>query len=82
MAEIYASQGHFDQALAVYRRIVERQPNDTQYRDRIEELLMLAREAAAPRGPAKRAEDSYEADERTVRALEDWLEAIRKTRGA
>ena len=82
MAEIYASQGHFDQALAVYRRIVERQPNETQYRDRIEELLMLAREASAPRAPSMRTGDSYETDERTVQVLEDWLEAIRKTRGA
>jgi tetratricopeptide (TPR) repeat protein len=87
MAEIYASQGHFEQALAVYRKIVERQPNETQYRDRIEELLRLAREANAPKPPAPgppagRPGDSYQADERTVRILEDWLEAIRKTRGA
>jgi hypothetical protein len=87
MAEIYASQGHFDQALAVYRRIVERQPQDTQYRDRIEELLRLATEAATPKPPAPgptaaRPRDSSEADERTVQALEDWLEAIRGTRGA
>jgi tetratricopeptide (TPR) repeat protein len=87
MAEIYASQGHFDQALAVYRRIVERQPQDTQYRDRIEELLRLAAEAATPKLPAPgpaaaRPGDSSEADERTVQALEDWLEAIRGTRGA
>ncbi len=74
-------QGHFDQALAVYRRIVERQPNETQYRARIEELLMLSRAAAAPKATSKRAEDSYEADEHTVRVLEDWLEAIRNTKG-
>jgi tetratricopeptide (TPR) repeat protein len=84
MAEIYANQGHFDQALAVYRKIIERQPNETQYRERVEELLMLARAArskAAPPTPPRRPEDSYQADERTVRVLEDWLEAIRKSRG-
>ncbi len=84
MAEIYANQGHFDQALAVYRKIIERQPNETQYRERVEELLMLAsaaRSKAAPSTPPRRPEDSYQADELTVRVLEDWLDAIRKSRG-
>lgn len=83
MAEIYANQGHFDQALAVYRKIIERQPNNTQYRERVEELLMLSRAArskAAPSTPSRRPEDSYGADERTIRVLEDWLEAIRRSR--
>ena len=85
MAEIYANQGHFDQALAVYRKIIERQPNETQYRERVEELLMLSRAARAPAAqptPSRRPESSYDADERTIRVLEDWLEAIRKSRGA
>jgi tetratricopeptide (TPR) repeat protein len=84
MAEIYASQGHFDQALAVYRKIVERNPNEAQYRARIEELLTLARAAgAAPAAPSRRSTgDAYDAEERTIRVLEDWLEAIRKSRGA
>jgi len=85
MAEIYASQGHFDQALAVYRKIIERQPQETQYRERVEELLMLSRAAgskAAPSKPSSRPADSYQSDERTIRVLEDWLEAIRKSREA
>jgi len=92
MAEIYANQGHFDQALAVYRKIIERQPNEAQYRERVEELLMLSRAARSPSpSPAtpstsstssKRAEDSYVADELTLRVLEDWLDAIRKSREA
>jgi tetratricopeptide (TPR) repeat protein len=87
MAEIYASQGHFDQALAVYRKLVERNPAETKYRDRIEELLMLSRAAgenltppgtaASPRNPV----DGSDADERTIQVLEDWLEAIRRSRG-
>jgi tetratricopeptide (TPR) repeat protein len=92
MAEIYANQGHFDQALAVYRKIIERHPNDAQYKDRVEELLMLSRAARSPSPspampstsstPSKRPEDSYEADELTIRVLEDWLDAIRKSREA
>ncbi len=86
MAEIYAGQGHFDQALAVYRKIIERHPDDTQHRERIEELLMLSRAAGAQNAPPstsrRPAADSFETDERTIRVLTDWLEAIRKSRGA
>jgi tetratricopeptide (TPR) repeat protein len=85
MAEIYASQGHFDQALAVYRRIVERHPQETQYRERIEELLMLARAAGEPARPAAAghpAAGGYDADERTIQVLEAWLAEIQKSRGA
>ncbi len=38
MAELYARQGHFGEALAVYRRLVERQPNDRRLADRVREL--------------------------------------------
>jgi hypothetical protein len=92
MAEIYANQGHFDQALAVYRKIIERNPNDKQYKERVEELLMLSRAARSPAPapatpptsstPSKRPEDSYQADELTIRVLEEWLDAIRRSREA
>jgi hypothetical protein len=89
MAEIYASQGHFDQALAVYRKLVERNPGETQYGDRIEELLMLSRTVGENREPAgagaaassRNSAASSDADERTIQVLEDWLEAIRRSRG-
>jgi hypothetical protein len=38
MAELYARQGHFGDALAVYRHLVERQPNDRRLADRVREL--------------------------------------------
>lgn len=86
MAEIYANQGHFDQALAVYGKIIERHPNETQYRERFEELLMLSRAAKAQKEPSATprhpAADSFAADERTIRVLTDWLAAIRKSREA
>jgi hypothetical protein len=86
MAEIYASQGHFDQALAVYGKIIERHPNETRYRERIEELLVLSRGAKAQSAPPstsrRPAADSFQADEQTIRVLTDWLAAIRKSREA
>jgi tetratricopeptide (TPR) repeat protein len=69
MAEIYASQGHFHQAIAVYQRLLERNPADAKYRDRIDELKRLSTSGPDP-------------DQKTIQVLEQWLEAIRKSRGA
>ena len=90
MAELYASQGHFDRAVAVYKNLLVRSPNETQYRERIEELEMLASAAALPKAPAARdlsreaGEDglSPETRKRTIGVLSEWLDAIRKSREA
>lgn len=89
MAEIYASQGHFEQAMTVYRNLLARNPQATQYQDRIEELSILAQAAAdvpgaslaaAPASP--RSELPSESRQKTIGVLEQWLVAIRKSRGA
>ncbi len=90
MAELYASQGHLDRAVAVYRNLLVRTPNETQYRERIEELEMLANAAALPKAPAARdlsreaGEDGLSAEtrKRTIGVLSEWLDAIRKSREA
>ena len=38
MAELYEQQGHRDEALRVYRALLEQRPNDTHIRTRIEQL--------------------------------------------
>ena len=90
MAELYASQGHFDRAVAVYRNLLARNPNETQYRDRIEELKMLANAAALPETAVPRALSpeavgdglTDESRTKTIGVLSSWLEAIRKSREA
>ncbi len=90
MAELYASQGHFDRAVAVYRNLLVRSPNETQYRERIEELEMLANAAALPKAPVPPAESreaggdglSTESRKKTIGVLSDWLDAIRRSREA
>ncbi len=90
MAELYASQGHFDRAVAVYRNLLVRSPNETQYRERIEELEMLGNAAALPKAPAAPApsreagEDGLSAEsmKKTIGVLSEWLDAIRKSREA
>jgi tetratricopeptide (TPR) repeat protein len=47
MAELYASQGHFAEALEVYRQLAERDPHETRYADRMFELEMFAGGTAA-----------------------------------
>jgi tetratricopeptide (TPR) repeat protein len=85
MAEIYASQGHFDRAVAVYQRILQRQPNDAALRARLEELQMLSNATAGAKTSAPpKASPSVGggANARTIRVLEQWLEAIQRSRGA
>jgi len=90
MAELYASQGHFDRAVAVYRNLLARNPNETQYRERIEELEMLANAAALPQTPVPSAPSPEAAGDgltdesrtKTIGVLSDWLDAIRGSREA
>jgi hypothetical protein len=89
MAELYASQGHFDKAVAVYRNLLARDPNETQYLERIEELEMLAKASAdsasaVPAEPAELRGDglSDSSRQQTIEILEQWLEGIRRSRRA
>ena len=89
MAELYASQGHFDKAVLVYRNLLTRDPNETQYLERIEELEMLANATAdsttaAPAATGEARGDGLSESKRqqTIEVLEQWLEGIRGSRGA
>lgn len=83
MAELYANQGHFAEAVAVYRRIMEREPRQ-EYLDRIEELELMTH--AQHTGPESHREVVGTASEterlEAIERLEQWLAAIRKSRGA
>ncbi len=79
MAELYASQGHFRQAIDVYRRLVSRQPDEARYRERLEELQILARAASEAPPPATAFAD--DASRRAViQRLESWLDVIKRNR--
>lgn len=90
MAELYASQGHFDKAVNVYRNLLARDPNETQYLERIEELEMLAKASAdsqassSPATPPEARGDrmSDSGRQQTIEVLEKWLDEIRRTRRA
>lgn len=87
MAELYASQGHFDKAVLVYRNLLTRDPNETQYLERIEELEMLANAAADSATAAPAATSEARGDgltesgrRQTIEVLEQWLDGIRRSR--
>ena len=89
MAELYAAQGHFDKAVLVYRNLLTRDPNETQYLERIEELEMLANATAdsttaAPAATGEARGDGLSESKRqqTIEVLERWLDDIRRSRGA
>ena len=79
LAELYASQGHLDRALAVYRQLVATQPDNVELRGRMEELEMLVKASQEP-APSERgeggADPNVHALEEAIRALEGWLVAI------
>ena len=84
LAELYASQGHLDRALGVYRQLVATQPDNVDLRGRLEELEMLVKASEEPTPPERggggaargRADSNVPALEEAVRALEGWLVAI------
>lgn len=47
LAELYAGQGLYGHALGVYRRLLERDPDDAALRDRMSELQSLSAKSAA-----------------------------------
>ncbi|MEE9262897.1 MAG: hypothetical protein V3V11_00460, partial [Vicinamibacteria bacterium] len=79
LAELYASQGHLDRALAVYRQLVATQPDRVELHGRMEELEMLVKASQEP-APSERgeggADPNVRALEEAIRALEGWLVAI------
>ena len=64
LAELYASQGDVDAAVATYREVLARDPGDEEARERLRQLL--AREEAAGGDPTA--------------ALTRWLERVRAWR--
>ena len=72
LAEIYIKQGHRDQGLEVYRRLVEKDPDNTKLHERI---------MALEEGEAQQQETPAQASRKArIRRLEGWLSVIRERR--
>ena len=57
MAQVFVSQGLYEEARGVYRQLIERQPDNTEFRDKLAELDRQGAAAAAPAA----SEQPYEA---------------------
>jgi len=79
LAELYASQGHYDKAIDVYRKLLRGGPENEKARLRLIELeaaeRRLREEAAAP-GLSR--EQRRAVLERTIHRLETLLTVLRK----
>jgi tetratricopeptide (TPR) repeat protein len=73
MAELYARQGLFDDARNVYRRILDRDPQNREARQRLEALPASPSEEASP-------EDGGARRDRVVK-LEQWLKRVKPEGG-
>ena len=83
LAELYASQGHIEEALGVYRELAASNPDDIKFRQRVEELSMLTNaqtEDESHPAPEERSHLGTEGSalRETIRILEGWLAAMRK----
>ena len=75
LAEVYVNQGQFQEALSIYEKVIEQNPEDQASLARIEDLKSML--TAEPR-PAKRISGAELKKRKTIAVLESWLANIRK----
>jgi tetratricopeptide (TPR) repeat protein len=81
LAELYFKQGLTGKAVAVYRQLVEREPENGRLRDRLRELESLSARSgeAVPPPPTEEATGARrQAIERTIERLEGMLAVVRR----
>jgi len=86
LAELYASQGHLDRAVSVYRQLVASQPNKRELQARLEELELLSQAALDPGTPSReitrssavsgRHPGALARSDREVRALRETIREL------
>lgn len=77
LAEVYVNQGEIREALAIYKKVLTRNPQDEKSRQRIGELqaMLAPPEAAAPK---KEVDWARRRKERAIAILEAWLTDLRR----
>ena len=78
LAELYASQGHYDKAVAVYRHLLERTPSDDTLWQKLWDAERLASQPAVPPPVTSTPQDLTSAGK--IAILQSWLAAIKGNR--
>jgi tetratricopeptide (TPR) repeat protein len=73
LAELYFDQGFFEKAIEVYRRLLQREPDNERLRARMNEIDSIQRRAASPAGPPG---SRQEAIGRAIARLQDLRAAL------
>ncbi len=78
LAQLYESQGYPEKAVEVYQRILLREPDNAEVREKVR-LLLRRMAGEAPEAPAVQQEDVRRAlRQRRIEALEGWLRRVRE----
>lgn len=75
LAEVYFNQGLTDEAIEVYKKVIDKNPDDSASRARLDELEVIAEEA---RSREEKEMDVLIRKRKLMSILEVWLEGIRQ----
>jgi len=76
LAELYFGQGELQKAIDTYRNLVEQNPEDTRFRDRLEALEAIPQEEA--QGDQGTEDTHVAGTQRVIAILESWRSNIRE----
>jgi len=78
LAQLYESQGYPEKAVEVYQRVLLKEPDNAEVRERIR-ALKRRMAGEAPEAPAVQEEDVRKAvRQRRIAVLQDWLTRVRE----
>jgi tetratricopeptide (TPR) repeat protein len=76
LAEVYVNQGEIEEALGIYQRLLNRNPEDEAIRRRMEELRSMLQ--PEPFEEEKMPDEDRRKKERAIAILEGWLADLRR----
>ncbi len=97
LAEVYVKQGHFEEGIRMYRRLLAKDPQNRDLRQRLEDAETLAKlltrqvpdpagstpipEVATSPSPLPAASPPVSGREKMIQRLERWLAELKKSQG-
>lgn len=76
LAELYFDQGHLQEAIDTYRKIIEKDPDDDKSKQRLQKLMVMMDEDKKPETP--QVDKVKEKKMKMISTLESWLAGIQE----